>query len=119
MHYFSNMKQIKLLVFSLTVFIQGVYAQEIIPFPDLSDNHLAASGHMDMIDDHNYSLFTEDYQEALTEIDLNIEAIKTKINNSPDSNSLVDIKSELVLLEKKRMQLLEEAELVEDLNKFY
>ena len=119
MHYFSNMKQIKLLVFSLTIFIQGVYAQEIIPFPDLGENHLAVSGHTDMIDDHNYSLFTEDYQEALTAIDINIEAIKTKINGKPDPVSLVSLKSDMALLEKKRMQLLEEAELVEDLNKFY
>lgn len=113
------MKQISLLVFSLVFFTQAVVAQEIIPFPDLSDSHLAVSGHTDMIDDHNYSLFTEDYQEALVRIDQDIEALNTKINNSSDQTVIADLTSDKSALEKKRMQLLEEAELLEDLNKFY
>lgn len=95
------------------------YSQEIIPFPDLSGNHSAASSQADLIDDRNYSLFTEDYRTALKSIDQQIDQLDVSIQNASNSNlrtTLTDKKRKLL---HERSELLDEAEILEDLNKFY
>ena len=113
------MKQIAILVVLVLFSMPAIYGQEIIPFPNISEHHLADNGHTDLIDDHNYSLFTEDYQEALIKIDGDIEAVNKKIQTNADPSGVSSLESEKELLEEKRRQLLEEAELIDDLNKFY
>lgn len=95
------------------------YSQEIIPFPDLSGNHSGASIQTDLIDDHNYSLFTEDYRTALKTIDQQIDQLNVSIQNESNRSlrtTLTDKKKKLV---QERSELLDEAEILEDLNKFY
>ena len=94
-------------------------AQEIIPFPDLSENHIAVYNHTEAIDDQNYSLYTDEYQMALKEIDLEIEAVHEKIKTESEKSLRRTLESEKEKLVKKRLKLLQEAELLEDLSKFY
>ena len=53
-------------LFVLLLFCSGVCiyvtGQEIIPFPDLSENHIAVYNQAEIIEDYNYSLYTKDYQ---------------------------------------------------------
>lgn len=97
----------------------SVKSQEIIPFPDLSQNHTVGFNQTDLIDDHNYTLFTEDYRIALKTIDEKIDQLNISIqeeSNRSRKASLTDKKKNLL---QKRSELLDEAEILEDLNKFY
>lgn len=96
-----------------------VRSQEIIPFPDLSENHIAVYNQAIMIENSDYSLYTEDYQNALKNIDLEIEAVNVKINDEPNKDKRTSLQSGKAMLIKKRSALLQEADLLEDLNKFY
>jgi CBS-domain-containing membrane protein len=92
------------------------YGQEIIPFPDLAIQHDSAQ---ETLDDQNYALYTADYQNALTRLDQEIELTRQELertSNQASSKALEKKKEDLI---RKRAALLEEAELVEDLNKFY
>jgi hypothetical protein len=97
----------------------SLYGQEIIPFPDLSESHIAVYNQKEVFDDHNYSLFKEDYQEALRKVDREISALEAQIETSTDAKHSASLESQKVDLNKKRSKLLEEAELADDLNKFY
>jgi len=97
----------------------SLYGQEIIPFPDLSESHIAVYNQKEVFDDHNYSLLTEDYQEALRKIDHEILALEAQIETTTVSKNGTSLESQKVELNKKRSKLLEEAELADDLNKFY
>ncbi len=97
----------------------SLYGQEIIPFPDLSESHIAVYNQKEVFDDHNYSLFTQDYQEALRKVDIDISEIDRQIETIIDPKRIASLESEKRSLNKKRSKLLEEAELVDDLNKFY
>ena len=97
----------------------SLYGQEIIPFPDLSESHIAVYNQKEVFDDHNYSLFTEDYQEALRKIDGEISALEAQVEISTDAKYRASLVSQKAELNKKRSKLLEEAELADDLNKFY
>lgn len=93
--------------------------QEIIPFPDLSESHIAVYNQSETIDDHNYSLYTKDYQDALKNIDDEIVEITEQIENESDVDQKTKMQNNRTSLVKKRSSLLQEAELIEDLNKFY
>ncbi len=107
-----------LIIISLGV-TSSLYGQEIIPFPDLSESHMAVYNQAEVFDDHNYSLYTEDYQEALRKVDNDILLLNSKIQTEPDEAMKASLETGKIELNKKRTKLLEEAELVDDLNKFY
>lgn len=97
----------------------SLYGQGIIPFPDLSESHIAVYNQKEVFDEHNYSLFTEAYQEVLRKVDINISEIEEQINSITDPRRIALLESEKKTLNLKRSKLLEEAALVDDLNKFY
>ena len=110
-------------LFALFLFYTGsvfvATGQEIIPFPDLSENHIAVYNQAELTEDHNYNLYSKDYQDALNKIDHEIEMINNQIENEPQKNQRMSLQSEKVNLVKNRIRLIQEAELLEDLNKFY
>lgn len=95
------------------------YGQEIIPFPDISENHEAVYNNLETIDDKNYALYTEDYQRALRIVDLEIEQVSNDLQNESIPERLTSLRNKKADLLKKKTALLEEAQLVEDLYKFY
>jgi len=113
------MKKLILLVVVSILGYHSLAAQEIIPFPDLSESHMAISDQSDVIDNHNYSLYTIDYQKALKGIDLEIEEVAKKIEIELDTEKKKILQANESELNKKRTALIQEAELIEDLNKFY
>lgn len=110
-------------LFVLLVFYMGAVwitkGQEIIPFPDLSESHIAVYNQVETIDSYNYSLYTKDYQDALTKMDLDIETVTSLIEKEVNKAQRTVLESQKADLVKKRVLLLKEAELLEDLNKFY
>lgn len=97
----------------------STYGQEIIPFPDLSESHIAVYNQTEDSDDHNYTLYTEDYQIDLRKLDNDISQLDERIQKESDDIVKSSLEAEKVILNKKRTKLLEEAELIDDLNKFY
>lgn len=95
------------------------YGQEIIPFPDLSENHDAVQHNSETIDDRNYALYTEDFQSALIKVDNEIEEVNTALQNESIEERITGLRNKKADLLKKKSALLEEAQLVDDLNKFY
>jgi len=93
--------------------------QEIIPFPDLSENHIAVYNQVEIIEDHNYNLYSKDYRDALKKIDQEIELVNKLIENESNKVERTSLESQKTILLKKRTQLLQEADLLEDLNKLY
>ncbi|MDN3642088.1 hypothetical protein QWY87_05210 [Lutimonas halocynthiae] len=110
-------------LFILFIFSIGAasssYSQEIIPFPDLSESHIAVYNQTEVFDDHNYTLYTEDYQIALRKLDNDLSQLDERIQTETDDILKSSLEAEKVILNKKRTKLLEEAELIDDLNKFY
>lgn len=110
-------------LFVLGVFCLGAVSitkgQEIIPFPDLSESHTALYNQAEIIDSQNYSLYTKDYQDALIKIDRDIETVNSQLENESNEVKRKSLQSKKAQLAKKRTLLLKEAELLEDLNKFY
>ena len=113
------MKNIFVLLLFTVAAIPVLYSQQIIPFPDLSESHIAVYNQPEIVDDYNYSLYTDDYQDALKKIDLEIEKVNETIQNEANQARKTSLKSKKESLLNKRSMLIEEAELVEDLNKFY
>ena len=113
------MKNLFILLLLIFGAIPIVKAQEIIPFPDLSESHIAVYNQAEVIDDHNYSLYTKDYQDSLKQVDLEIEEITERIQKESNKIHRTSLQTEKTILVKKRSGLLQEAELLEDLNKFY
>lgn len=110
-------------LFILLMFCFGtapsMHGQEIIPFPDLSESHIAVYNQAEVVDDHNYSLYTEDYQMALRKLDENMLQLELRIQRISDEKQKASLEAEKIKLNEKRTKLLEEAELIDDLNKFY
>ena len=113
------MKNLFILMLVFFATFQVSKAQEIIPFPDLSESHVAINNQTDVIDNYNYSLYTKDYQDALKKMDLDIEELQKKIDLEEDikTRQIQQVKKEELI--KQRILLIQEAELLEDLNKFY
>jgi len=97
----------------------SLFGQEIIPFPDLSESHIAVYNQTEVFDEHNYSLYTEDYQIALRKLDDDLTQLEANITTASDKKEKASLEAEQINLDKKRTKLLEEAELIDDLNKFY
>lgn len=113
------MKNLYFLFILCVVAVSSSYGQEIIPFPDLSESHIAVYNQTEVFDDHNYTLYTEDYQVALRKLDNDISQLDERIQTESDNIVKSSLEAEKVILNKKRAKLLEEAELIDDLNKFY
>jgi len=110
----------KKLIFILFVGLGSIaYGQEIIPFPDLSENHEAVYYNVETVDNLNYALYTEDYQKDLEKIDREIDEVNIELQNELIEERLTYLRNKKADLLKKKTSLLEEAELIEDLNKFY
>jgi len=113
-------KTMKKLIFILFVGLGTIgYGQEIIPFPDLSENYDAVYNNVETIDNLNYALYTEDYQKDLQKIDREIDEVNAELQNELIEERLTYLRNKKADLLKKKTSLLEEAELIEDLNKFY
>jgi hypothetical protein len=109
-----------LLVFVLTLGINRfASAQEIIPFPDLSEHHDYSKNGGKSDDERNYAIYTEDYQEALRVLDAESDRILALRKEETDPELIERHNKELESIHLKKMALLSEADLVEDLQKFY
>ena len=110
----------KKLIFILILGLGTIgYGQEITPFPDLSENHEGVYSNVETIDNLNYALYAEDYQKSLRKIDREIEEVNTELQGELTDERLTYLQHKKADLLKKKTSLLEEAELIEDLNKFY
>ncbi len=107
---------IYIIVIGLGTAVHG-YGQEINPFPDLAIHQDYVTS--ETIDDQNYALYTQDYQKALIRLDEQIELTRQEMERASNQASSTSLKKKKDDLIKKRAALLEEAELLEDLNKFY
>lgn len=113
------MLRITFLLFSLTLGAHSMNAQEIIPFPDLTEQYQLHRNGGKFVDDRNYAIFSEDYQEALAELDAEADAIR-EFRKEERTQEKIDLYNDrLEALEKKKGALLSEAQLAEDLQKFY
>jgi glutamyl-tRNA reductase len=115
--YFKMMRKLFYILFTGMSALS--YGQEIIPFPDISENHEAVYNNLETIDDKNYALYAEDYQRALRIVDLEIEQVSNDLQNESIPERLTSLRNKKADLLKKKTALLEEAQLVEDLHKFY
>lgn len=108
------------LVLALTVWgSQFTSAQEIIPFPDLSEHHDYSKNGGKSEDDRNYAIYTMDYQEALRNLDAETDRILGLRKEETDPEVIDNLNKQLEQIRLKKMVLLSEADLVEDLQKFY
>lgn len=94
-------------------------AQEIIPFPDISKNQYAVAGKVEMNNDFDYSIYTKEYRRALELVDTEIETVNKNLNLESERQKMILLEQKKKELFKKRATLLEEADLIEDLTKFY
>lgn len=94
-------------------------AQEIIPFPDLSEHHDYSKNGGKSEDERNYAIYTEDYQEALRALDAESDRILRLRKDETDPEVINRHNKQLDEIRLKKMALLSEADLVEDLQKFY
>jgi hypothetical protein len=98
---------------------QFASAQEIIPFPDLSEHQDYSKNGGKSEDERNYAIYTEDYQEALRTLDAESDRILRLRKEETDPELIDQHNKELEKIRIKKMALLSEADLVEDLQKFY
>ncbi len=110
------------LFLALTGFFLGnllTYSQEIIPFPDLSGQYQLHKNGGKALDERNYAIFSEDYQKALTALDTETDRILLLRREENDPKKIEAYNATIEEIRKKKNALLSEAELVEDLQKFY
>ena len=112
------MKTLIMTAFFLLVAYSGA-AQEIIPFPDLSEHQDYSKNGGKSIDERNYAIYTEDYQEALRQLDEQTDRIEAMRSKEKDEIVIQKYNDELEVIRRKKRILLSEADLVEDLQKFY
>jgi hypothetical protein len=113
------MKRNCLLLFGIALGSQLLSAQEIIPFPDLSEQYQLHKNGGKSLDETNYAIFTEDYQKALSALDEQTDRILALRKEEIDQEKIDAYNEEIEAIRKKKLALLSEAELVEDLQKFY
>ena len=70
-------------------------------------------------DERNYAIYTEDYQDALRVLDAESDRILRLRKEETDPELIDRHNKELEKIRLKKMALLSEADLVEDLQKFY
>ncbi len=103
----------------IVFFSQFSPAQEIIPFPDLSDHHDYSNNGGQSIDDRDYAIYSEYYQEALRSLDEEADRILILRREETDKEVIDGHNKKLDAIRHKKIALLSEADLVEDLQKFY
>lgn len=94
-------------------------AQEIIPFPDLSEQYQLHRNGGKSLDDRNYAIFSEDYQLSLAKLDAETDHVRSLRKEETDQKKIDSYNEQLEAIQKKKLTLLSEAELAEDLQKFY
>ena len=118
----ENQTKMKRAILILGVILWGsdcASAQEIIPFPDLSEHQDYSKNGGRAEDERNYAIYTEDYQEALRALDAQSDRILRLRKEETDPDRIDNHNKELEQIRLKKMALLSEADLVEDLQKFY
>ena len=95
------------------------HSQEIIPFPDLSGQYQLHKNGGKALDERNYAIFSEDYQKALVALDEETDRILLLRREETDPRQIESYNTMIDEIRKKKQALLSEAELVEDLQKFY
>ena len=95
------------------------YSQEIIPFPDLTEHYQLHKNGGKALDERNYAIFSEDYQKALEALDEEIDSILLLRREETEQRKIDEHNARIEEIRKKKTALLSEAELVEDLQKFY
>ena len=113
------MKKVLLILVAILWGTQLASAQEIIPFPDLSEHQSYSKNGGKAEDERNYAIYTEDYHEALRILDAESDRILTLRKEETDHEIIDRHNRELEKIRLKKMALLSEADLVEDLQKFY
>ena len=113
------MKKVRLILVLTLGVNHFVSAQEIIPFPDLSEHHDYSKNGGRSEDERNYAIYTEDYQEALRALDAESDRILALRKEETDPELIDRQNKQLEQIRLKKMALLSEADLVEDLQKFY
>jgi hypothetical protein len=96
-----------------------LFAQEIIPFPDLNEHYQHSKNGGRSLDDRNYAIFSEDYQKALAVLDQETDQLIELRKNETDQEQIDRYNEQIEVIRKKKLALLSEAELVDDLQKFY
>lgn len=114
-----EMRVLSLFAFIVIAGLQQVNAQEIVPFPDLAEAYHQSHPEGHQMDDHNYSMYTPDYQKILKDLDQKIAVLGAQISKESKDEILNKLIAEEKDLKDKRKAIILEAELVEDLNKFY
>ena len=99
--------------------IQYITAQEIIPFPDLSDHHDYSKNGGSTEDERNYAIYTDEYQALLQELDNQTDSIVAKRKEESDQEIIDDYNEQLEVIKQKKIAVLSEADLLQDLQKFY
>ena len=115
----TRMKKAVLILGAILWGSQFASAQEIIPFPDLSEHHDYSKNGGRSEDERNYAIYTEDYQEALRALDAESDRIMGLRKEETDPELIDRHNKELEQIRLKKMALLSEADLIEDLQKFY
>lgn len=113
------MRKICLVFLGFGLISCGLSAQEIIPFPDLSQQYQLHRNGGKSLDDRNYAIFSEDYQKQLSELDEQTDRIVSLRKEETDQEKIDAYNEQIEEIRKKKLALLSEAELVEDLQKFY
>jgi hypothetical protein len=108
-----------LLLFGLTLGSYALQAQEIIPFPDLSEQYQLHRNGGRSPDERNYAIFSDDYQRALAKLDQEADELRSLRKKETDQDRIDYYNGQLEAVRKKKLTLLSEAELAEDLQKFY
>lgn len=113
------MKKVVLLFILILAGVNYAAAQEIIPFPDLSEHHDYSKNGGKPQDERNYAIYTEDYQEALRALDMKTDRVLGLRKEETDPKLIDRHNKQLEQIRLKKMALLSEADLIEDLQKFY
>ena len=113
------MKRVLFIICMILIGSEYSYSQEIIPFPDLSEHQDYSKNGGRSEDERNYAIYTQDYQEALRKLDEETDQILRMRTEETDPEIINGYNEELEAIRLKKMALLSEADLVEDLQKFY
>ncbi len=116
---YQFMTRTSLLIIGLALGSHYVGAQEIIPFPDLSEQYQLNRNGGKSLDERNYAVFSEDYQQALSKLDAEADHLRSLRKEETNQQKIDLYNDQLEALRKKKLTLLSEAELAEDLQKFY
>lgn len=113
------MKNVFLTISFLLLGSHCLKAQEIIPFPDLSDHHDYSKNGGSSEDERNYAIYTDEYQTLLQELDSQADRLVAMRSEESDQKTIDDYNQRLEVIRQKKIAILSEADLLQDLQKFY